>query len=106
MEDEGHRKTFFMPVGKLMMLGSTEFDMTTGIIRRLNCYLSNNSLLSVNTSKSRVFAFMDRKRDKWLVIAALSPCQCEHCKMQTFRSAEDLNVFGYARLDLETKRRL
>lgn len=106
MEDEGHRKTFSMPVGRLMMLGKTEFNRTTGIIRRLNCYLSNNSLLSVNTNKSRGFAFMDLKRDKWLVIAALSPCQGEHCETQSFRSAEDLNVFGSARLDLETRRRL
>lgn len=95
-----------MPVGRLMMLGKTEFNRTTGIIRRLNCYLSNNSLLSVNTSKSRGFAFMDLRRDKWLVIAALSPCQGEHCETQSFHSAEDLNVFGYARLGLETKRRL
>lgn len=66
------QKDIFCALGQVNDVGKdSEFNGTTGIIRRLNCYSSNNSLLSVNASKSRAFAFMD----KWLVIAALSPCQ-------------------------------
>lgn len=57
----------------------SEFNRASGIIRRLNCYLSSNFLLSVNASKTRAFAFMVIKRDKWLLIAAVSPCQGGYC---------------------------
>lgn len=67
MEDQRQKKTkktkkqFCVCVCTLRQVNGvgkeSEFNRTTGIIRRLNCYLSNNFLLSVNASKNMAFAF-------------------------------------------------